>query len=73
MMCAIEAEPDILFGVYNGLSRNRACRYDLADAREDLGYAPRDDTFVLAACNLRGILIWGSRRVRKYFRSAVHM
>ena len=41
--CAIEAPPDLRFGVYAGVSNNTWRIWDIENARADLGYAPQDD------------------------------
>jgi uronate dehydrogenase len=41
--CCIEAPSDLTFGVYYGVSANRWRIWDLDDARQAIGYAPRDD------------------------------
>jgi nucleoside-diphosphate-sugar epimerase len=40
---ALEAPDDLRFGVYYGVSRNTWRIWDLAGAREELGYEPADD------------------------------
>lgn len=42
--CAIEAEVEGFF-VGHGISDNRFKRFDLAETRRVLGYAPQDDAF----------------------------
>jgi nucleoside-diphosphate-sugar epimerase len=34
---------DVRFGIYYGVSANTPLRYDMASARRDLGYEPKDD------------------------------
>ena len=41
--CCIRATDDLRFGIYYGVSDNRWRFWDIADAREDLGYQPRDN------------------------------
>jgi NAD+ dependent glucose-6-phosphate dehydrogenase len=43
MTCCIEADPSIRFAVVNGVSANTGMRWDIAYAREFLGYEPVDD------------------------------
>jgi len=45
---SIDAPNDLRFGIFHGVSNNRWKRLDISDAREQLGYAPQDDAFVLA-------------------------
>ena len=45
---SIEAPPDLHFGIFHGVSNNRWKRFDISDARDLLGYAPKDDAFQLA-------------------------
>ena len=40
---ALEAPPELAFGVYYGVSANTWRFWDVANAAEELGYAPRDD------------------------------
>jgi nucleoside-diphosphate-sugar epimerase len=40
---AVEASPDLRFGVYYGVSENRWRFWNTRDAKADLGYAPADD------------------------------
>jgi nucleoside-diphosphate-sugar epimerase len=44
----IEASDDLRFGIFHGVSNNRWKRLDISDARQVLGYEPKDDAFVLA-------------------------
>ena len=41
--CALEAPPEVAFGIYYGVSANTWRFWDIANAAEELGYAPRDD------------------------------
>lgn len=41
--CCLGAPPDLRFGVFYGVSRNRWRYWDIADAGAQLGYDPRDD------------------------------
>ena len=41
--CGLEAPPEIAFGIYYGVSANTWRFWDIANAAEELGYAPRDD------------------------------
>jgi NAD+ dependent glucose-6-phosphate dehydrogenase len=43
MTCCIEADPAIRFAVVNGVSANAGMRWDIAYARDLLGYEPVDD------------------------------
>lgn len=45
---SIEAPPDLRFGIFHGVSNNRWKRQDISDARNLLGYKPKDDAFDLA-------------------------
>jgi hypothetical protein len=45
---AVEAQDDLLFGIFHGVSNNRWKRMDLTDTRAILGYDPQDDAFALA-------------------------
>jgi nucleoside-diphosphate-sugar epimerase len=45
---SIEAPPDLRFGIFHGVSNNRWKRLDISDARDLLGYEPKDDAFQLA-------------------------
>jgi nucleoside-diphosphate-sugar epimerase len=45
---ALSAPDDLRFAVFHGVSNNRFKRLDISDARERLGYAPRDDAFAIA-------------------------
>lgn len=51
---AVDAPPDLHFGIFHGVSDNRYKRLDISDARRFLGYAPEDDGFVLAEQNQSG-------------------
>ena len=63
MVSCIEAQEDIRFGIYHGLSANQHTRFDMAEARRDLGYQPQDDAYALARRHyLRRIL--GGRLLR---------
>ena len=48
VVASIEAPDDLRFGIFHGVSNNRWKRLDISDARAILGYAPEDDSFVLA-------------------------
>ena len=41
---SIEADAGLKFGIYYGVSNNTPMRYDLDNARRDLGYEPVDDS-----------------------------
>jgi uronate dehydrogenase len=41
--CCIEAPPDLTFGVFYGVSANRWRIWDVDDARDAIGYEPKDD------------------------------
>lgn len=41
--CALEAPPELGFGIYYGVSANTWRFWDIANAAEELGYTPRDD------------------------------
>jgi nucleoside-diphosphate-sugar epimerase len=41
--CALEAPPELRFGIYYGVSANTWRFWDLANARDELGYEPTDD------------------------------
>jgi UDP-glucose 4-epimerase len=43
-----DATDELRFGIFHGLSNNRWNRLDISETRSALGYAPQDDTFVLA-------------------------
>jgi hypothetical protein len=45
---SVEANDDLMYGVYHGISNNRWKRLDLTDARNEIGYTPEDDAFVFA-------------------------
>jgi nucleoside-diphosphate-sugar epimerase len=45
---SIDAPDTLRFGIFHGVSNNRWKRLDISDAREQLGYTPEDDAFVLA-------------------------
>jgi len=47
VVASLEAPDDLRFGIFNGISNNRWKRLDLSEAREVLGYAPEDDSFVI--------------------------
>lgn len=40
---SIEAPDELDFAVYHGVSNNRWKRLDISNAREEIGYAPKDD------------------------------
>ena len=42
--CSLEAPPELRFGIYYGVSANTWRFWDLANAREELGFEPADDT-----------------------------
>jgi uronate dehydrogenase len=44
----LEAPLELRFGLFHGLSDNRFKRLDISEARRLLGYAPEDDSYVLA-------------------------
>jgi len=46
---SIEAPASLRYGIFHGISDNRWKRLDISDAREVLGYNPRDDAFAIAA------------------------
>ena len=41
--CALQAPPELAFGIYYGVSANRWRFWDIANAAEELGYTPQDD------------------------------
>jgi nucleoside-diphosphate-sugar epimerase len=41
--CAVSAPDDLRFGIFYGVSNNKWNFWDIADARERLGYQPRDN------------------------------
>jgi nucleoside-diphosphate-sugar epimerase len=41
--CAVAAPDDLRFGIFYGVSNNKWSFWDLADARERIGYQPQDD------------------------------
>ncbi len=45
---------EVRFGIYYGVSANTPMRYDLANARRDLGYEPVDDSAVIVAAPADG-------------------
>ncbi len=45
---SIEAPEHVRFGIFHGISDNYWKSYDISNAREVLGYAPKDDAFALA-------------------------
>ena len=45
---AIEADDDLLFGNFHGISDNRYKRLDMTDTKALLDYAPQDDAFEMA-------------------------
>jgi nucleoside-diphosphate-sugar epimerase len=49
VVASIEARHELRFGIFHGLSNNRRKRFDISEAREQLGYVPQDDAFALAA------------------------
>jgi nucleoside-diphosphate-sugar epimerase len=49
VVASIEARDELRFGIFHGISDNRRKRFDINDAREQLGYVPQDDAFALAA------------------------
>ena len=48
---AIEADDDLNYAVFHGVSNNRWKRLDISDARTAIGYDPQDDAFELAKRN----------------------
>ena len=42
--CSLDAPPELRFGIYYGVSANTWRFWDLANAREQLGFEPADDT-----------------------------
>lgn len=42
---------DVRFGIYYGMSNNTPMRYNLDNAREELGYQPQDDSAAVAAAH----------------------
>ena len=48
---AIEADDDLDYAVFHGVSNNRWKRLDISDARTVIGYDPQDDVFELAKRN----------------------
>ena len=47
ILACVEAPEDLKFGIFSGISDNRYKRMDIRNAKELLGYAPQDDSFVL--------------------------
>jgi nucleoside-diphosphate-sugar epimerase len=45
--CALEAPSDLRYGIYYGVSANTWRFWDLAPARDDIGYEPQDDAELL--------------------------
>lgn len=41
--CALKASPDLRYGVYYGVSANRWRFWDIANARDEIGFNPQDD------------------------------
>jgi hypothetical protein len=41
--CAVAAPDDLTFGIFYGVSNNRWNFWDIADARERIGYQPQDN------------------------------
>lgn len=41
--CGIEADPELKFGIYYIMSRNRDMLWDMSNAEKELGYRPQDD------------------------------
>jgi NAD+ dependent glucose-6-phosphate dehydrogenase len=39
---------DVRYGIYYGVSANQRCHWDISNARQDLGYAPVDDSEIFA-------------------------
>ena len=48
---AVNADDDIMFGNFHGLSNNRYKRLDMIDTNAILNYAPQDDAFEIARKN----------------------
>lgn len=48
VVAGIDAQNDVRFGIFHGVSNNRWKRLDISDTRAVLGYAPEDDVFALA-------------------------
>lgn len=48
-LVSLALETDRPFGIYNGTSNNPQQHWDLTSARQELGYAPRDDVSVYSA------------------------
>jgi len=49
----VEAPPDLMFGIFQGVSDNRFKRMDITADRELLGYAPQDDSFRFFATGIQ--------------------
>jgi len=47
--CGIEAPPEITYGTYYIMSKNKDMLWDMTNAREELGYEPKDDLAELFA------------------------
>lgn len=45
ILASVEATPNLMFGVFSGISNNRYKRMDIRNAIELLGYDPQDDAF----------------------------
>lgn len=41
--CAVQAPPDLRYGVYYGVSANRWRFWDIANAQDEIGFEPQDD------------------------------
>jgi uronate dehydrogenase len=70
ILASIEAPNDVLFGIFHGISNNRWKRLDISESREQLGYHPQDDAFLLAERNWKG-LRGASRAVWQRMRRAL--
>jgi nucleoside-diphosphate-sugar epimerase len=60
----IEAPADLKFGIFQAVSDNRFKRMDITSAREKVGYAPQDDSFVFFDAGIQN----GERWYKEYPR-----
>lgn len=63
---ALNAPPEIQFGVFNGISDNRQKKLIIEETRRGLGYVPQDDSYGLAEKNYLGIGIYWLKRLRNF-------
>jgi nucleoside-diphosphate-sugar epimerase len=66
---ALNAPPEIQFGIFNGISDNRHKRLDIEETRQVLGYVPRDDSYNLAKKNYLAMAFNKLKKLRKITRS----